>query len=606
MPFTDVPPSYNSSVSRETWTVIAPYISDLCACCLVSRKWHSIFAPFLWGDPASHFGIANDAVYVALTRFKKTLRKARPSVRQLTHTLHLPPALSEIYGGPNATWLREVLEYLPNLQSLIVTKLPFFDHHALTALKPRPKLCSDGERREEDLPFFSLKLLLASNEPNATSQGLAVALPRFPNLVYLDLSYTKPVRDMAVLTSLGRLHDLQALKLRAVGMRDRDAEVLVNAIGNHVRLLDLRDNHLTDMAVRSLMQACFMPSIQNTRGALLNSQQLEDWPVGIPPGPDFFSLDTLRGEELDHDLLKQLTNPLTGRLAFENIPHRGLTHLYISGNMLSVEGLSSLLKSGRLHLLDAGTVDAVKTTLRAELVKSLTGHVNEAQCPGAEKLIPVLASSASKNLTYLRVDHALVTKHTHVFTGLEPRQPAEPGQTGGLPIATELPVGPDSVAEPAEGACYAVEMPTSEPTTYELETAPSEPRYELSGDIIHFVVSPPVGEKPMMLAEDLIDQQPIRGDGPYAPEVQQEPKIDLIAELAKWRTERKAAFEVEMAKYHRLKERQDANKEEEVIPPFVEGYWNGEIRIVKNAIPKGRSGVVDMYGNYFEKGYLYP
>jgi len=38
----------------------------------------------------------------------------------------------------------------------------------------------------------------------------------------------------------------------------------------------------------------------------------------------------------------------------------------------------------------------------------------------------------------------------------------------------------------------------------------------------------------------------------------------------------------------------------------VEGHWQGEIKVVRNAMPKGRTGMVDMYGNYFEKGYLYP
>jgi pectate lyase len=39
---------------------------------------------------------------------------------------------------------------------------------------------------------------------------------------------------------------------------------------------------------------------------------------------------------------------------------------------------------------------------------------------------------------------------------------------------------------------------------------------------------------------------------------------------------------------------------------FVEGHWKGELKVVRNPMPKVRSGVVDMYGNYFEKGYLYP
>ena len=61
----DVPPSYETAVNRDAWNIIAPWIpsSNLCAASLVSRKWHAIFAPFLWGDPASHFGSQNDAVY---------------------------------------------------------------------------------------------------------------------------------------------------------------------------------------------------------------------------------------------------------------------------------------------------------------------------------------------------------------------------------------------------------------------------------------------------------------------------------------------------------------------------------------------------------------
>ena len=65
VPMEDVPPSYESAVNRNAWNIIAPWIpsSDLCSASLVCRKWHTIFAPFLWGNPASHFGTENDAVY---------------------------------------------------------------------------------------------------------------------------------------------------------------------------------------------------------------------------------------------------------------------------------------------------------------------------------------------------------------------------------------------------------------------------------------------------------------------------------------------------------------------------------------------------------------
>jgi hypothetical protein len=529
MPFTDIPPSYDSSISRESWTIVAPYISspDLCACCLVSRKWHGIFVPFLWGDPASHFGLANDAVYIALTRFKRTLRRVRLSVRSLTHTLHLPPALSEIYGGPHASWLRDVLEYLPNLQSLIVTKLPFFDHHSLVALRTTSSAGRLSNEEQVELPTFGLKLLLASSEPNTTWQGLRIALSRFPSLVYLDLSYTKPARDPNVLAALGGLYDLQAFKLRGVGLRDGEAEVLANSIGIRVRLLDIRDNLLTDMAVRSLMQACFLPPDRNLDASRLNTRRVEDWPIGMAPGPDFFSLDTLRGEDLDHELLKQLTNPLTGRLAFEDIPHRGLTHLYIANNQLSVEGLSNLLKSERLHFLDGGSVDVVKTITRTKSLTSATGYVDEVKFPGAEKLIPVLANSASKNLTYLRVDHAVITAKLDAPKAKDllkdsttPKSaPTASEPAGAAPLAAELPSESRNVLEMPAATRYAVEMPVNRDPIFEMDATPMQPRVELPGDIIHFAISPPVGDKPEEQSPVETIKGPIRGEGAYAPEV---------------------------------------------------------------------------------------
>lgn len=60
-----IPPSYKSATDRDAWAIIAGYIpsSDLCAASLVCHRWHDLFMPFLWGDPASHFGTENDAVY---------------------------------------------------------------------------------------------------------------------------------------------------------------------------------------------------------------------------------------------------------------------------------------------------------------------------------------------------------------------------------------------------------------------------------------------------------------------------------------------------------------------------------------------------------------
>jgi hypothetical protein len=61
----DLLPSYESVIAKSPWELIAPYLysSDLCSAALVCQKWHKVFTPQLWGNPASHFGVENDTVY---------------------------------------------------------------------------------------------------------------------------------------------------------------------------------------------------------------------------------------------------------------------------------------------------------------------------------------------------------------------------------------------------------------------------------------------------------------------------------------------------------------------------------------------------------------
>ncbi|PLN84170.1 leucine rich repeat domain protein [Aspergillus taichungensis] len=404
-----IPPSYQSATARDAWSIIARYIPsrDLCAVCLVCRRWHELFVPFLWGDPASHFGTDNDAVYVALTRFRRTLKYARPEVRMLTHTLHLPPALSEIYGGPRPEWLREVLDFLPYLQSLLVSKLPFFDHNAMVALRngSRQGQSPDGAVSQ----VYNVRLLLADREPNTTSVGLAETLLRFQDLVYLDLSYTTPARDQMVLSAMSQLEHLQVLKLRAIGLRDKDAEFLANAIGTRVRYLDLRDNLLTDMSVRSLLQACFQPA--NSPATLDSTVN----PMSSVPGsrPHLLSMKLLESPDLDEQFIKSLTQPLVGHSWVEGLPHVGITHLYLADNQITVEGAAGLLSSSRLHALDVGNVDTVGSLAKGQ--HSLSPSPQEPRdLPGAEKLIPILGSVAKDKLTYLRAHHAICTTEVHL------------------------------------------------------------------------------------------------------------------------------------------------------------------------------------------------
>lgn len=312
----------------------------------------------------------------------------------LTHTLHLPPALSEIYGGPRPDWLRDILDYLPCLQSLIVSKLPFFDHNAMTALKTFPIYGQSAGP-------YNVRLLLADREPNTTSAGLSEALMRFQELIYLDLSYTTSARDNGVLSCLSQLEHLQVLKLRGIGLKDNHAKFLANAIGTRVRFLDLRSNVLTDMAVRSLMQACFLPpSISIVENGSQGGSWTDVSPLTPNPSHHFF-----RRPDLDGEFIETLAHSLTGRSWVENLPHVGITHLYLAENQITVEAVASLLASGRLHSLDVGTVDTAMSLNR----KTRNFSPDYEYFPGSEKLIPILGTIAKENLTYLRAHHAVLT-----------------------------------------------------------------------------------------------------------------------------------------------------------------------------------------------------
>lgn len=380
------------------------------------------------------------------------MKYARLEVRILTHTLHMPPALSEIYDGPRPGWLREVLEYLPCLQSLIVSGLPFFDHNAMMALKGPGGCEKQGE--EVAARTYNIHLLLAEREPNTTSQGLAETLVRFPALIYLDLSYTVPARSHAVLSALSQLEHLQVLKLRGIGLKDNDAEFLANAIGTRVRFLDLRNNYLTDMALRSLLQASFLPAESRGSGQTWVRSSTISQPV-----PDLSSSDFLRRPELDEQFVELLTRPLTGGSWVGNLPHVGITHLYIADNPITVEGVASLLASTRLHALDVGTVDTAESIARGARLASSCSRADNSSFPGAEKLIPILGSCAKDNLAYLRVHHAVVTADAPIrdapLAALLPELPAERahgelGPTGEaeLDFANEVHELPSSKVEP--------------------------------------------------------------------------------------------------------------------------------------------------------------
>lgn len=431
-------PSYESAIDQNPWVLIARYLSSesLCSAALVNRKWHTIMTPELWGKPASHFGVQNDTVYVALTRFKRTLPYARPFVRALTHTLEFPPAHAELYGGPHAEWLRNCLEYLPRLQCLRVNGLPFFDHAALLNLRYSSRWLKRDELNS--FPSYGLRLLDASGCTNATSTGLAEALLHFPDLVSLDLSRTMAAKDDAVLKTLHHLRRLRILNLQGLALKDADFATVAQCIQIRVRSLDICDNNLTDASARLLLEFCLKESPSQVNPGFGPQAPVEG------ARPEAEAIFTEQGSLATH-LRHKLTSGFAGRLAVEEGPNTGITHLYLSNNLVTVEGISGLLRSQRLQVLDIGILPR---TYERPSSHSAARSQGELALPSVSKLTPVLKDYAAHRLQYLRINYELVTEDS-------------PAEIPGSPRA-ELPGSLDVYHVPDSHELEALETPAPE------------------------------------------------------------------------------------------------------------------------------------------------
>ena len=285
---------------------------------------------------------------------------------------------------------------------------------------------------------------------------------------------------------------LQVLKLRRVGLRDTDCEILADVVGIRLRSLDVRDNQLTDESVRTLLDKCFHHT-RDVQEAQRRAHEVdgnnEDWPVGLPR-PDPYVLDQFRGDDVDERFVRRLTQAVVGRMPTEDLPPTGITHLYIANNFVTIEGLASLVKTKNLHVLDAGELDTAKALGRPRTMSSLSSPVAQSfYVPGAEKLTGILETFAAENLTYLRLNHAVltapaVTKEEDLVeldngSAEEQRRPRQSELEGVAVLTPEL--QGDNIR--------AVEVDAAVPI-YELDGASAAPRYELEVDPIQIVVSP--------------------------------------------------------------------------------------------------------------------
>ncbi|KAJ4383919.1 hypothetical protein N0V86_000762 [Didymella sp. IMI 355093] len=340
----------------------------------------------------------------------------------------------------------------------MVNGLPFFDHAALLTLRHASPWWN--AHRRIAFPVFGLRLLDASGCTNATSMGLAEALPHFPDLISLDLSRTPGARSEAVLGKLKFLHSLRVLNLEALGLRDTDFSIVASSIGTRVRSLNVSSNSLTDASARLLLEHCLKEATipeHRTRAPL------------PPVGHSRLSgeVDNYESEDLVGHLRQRLTTGFAGSLAIEESRDLGITHLYLSRNSVTVEGISGLLRSKRLRVLDVGVLPAVLTSSLRRTYKNDQGE-DSMDLPGVAKLTPVLSEFGAAKIRYLRINYQVVTEDAPTEALPSPRAELD-GNMGKYTPTNAHELETPQYQIPAE--LETIQQPTTTPELSSIENA---------------------------------------------------------------------------------------------------------------------------------------
>jgi hypothetical protein len=318
---------------------------------------------------------------------------------------------------------------------------------------------------------YQLRLLDASNCNNLTPQALAGALKLFPGLVYLDLSGTTSARYQDVLSSFAFLPALQILKLQRLWLTDDDVSSLVRIVGRNLRSLDLRQNRITDRGIKELIQ-----------NSIRASSHLPDGRRS-PPRLNTKLQQILESEAQEEHIRRRLTSGFGTDLGIEHSSGQGITHLYVSGNEVSAAGASGLIRCKQLRVIDLG--DIAIELLRPHHPKyELPPEI--VPLPTADNLIPLIENGAD-NVTYLRINHAVVTQ-LHCVKEVKAFEVADTSAHVLPPNVAELGATEWNIHELPEDSRQ--ELPASIPILAELEGSPVE------------VVSPPPAVQSLETQDD--------------------------------------------------------------------------------------------------------
>lgn len=319
-----------------------------------------------------------------LQRFTECVEISLPEARQQVQTLSLtnvaPTFVS--WNSDEAGWLLNLLENLPTLRSLLVHRCVVVNQQVVRCLSYGPIGPLSGAPTPKT---WYLDVLSMTGLLNVTADCLAAALSCFPQLRYLDLSYSKPAGKHQFILQLCEARfilTLKILKLRGVGLSDRSMSSIAMCIGTGLWSLDVGVNNLTDVAIQALLDHCLLPPdyAYNPRSAIHATDRMSD---------------CAQDDEEAHIL----------RRPSDCQRNSGLTHLRIPNNDVSAEAIINLVRASRLVVLDCSREQGlgVHGYYRGETTRDADQAVGVLRQLAEDKFV------SAGSLRYLKINHQLVT-----------------------------------------------------------------------------------------------------------------------------------------------------------------------------------------------------
>lgn len=407
-------PSYEDSRRPNAWPFILRFLDrrDLVTLSQVSRSIQASAQAALWTGPRKHWATHDVTVLDCFHGFLHSLELAASvsgGPHLYTRTLNLSFLGSESlsFTLPKG-WVSNLMPKLPNLRSLIISGTDTFGHESI----------NHTIQVHENLRLLSIRTC-----PNLTSKALSLLLKSVPNLYYLEVSQCPQSKGPNVMQAISELSKLHVLKVPGNKYSDDAVQGLVHRIVSaraesrsvmpqNLRCLDITDNNLSDAIVEGLNRLGeALPSAEEPPP--YDSERLGDIEsspsIASPQGgwSIFLEARLAEGNEKDnfsdeqekvvqqvqeHDFRSPVETGLLGQ---------GLTHLYLSGNNFSAQGVQALMECLPLETLDVGDVQGGR-----DMAASLPNAVPE-EAVSIRVILDTLASSP--RLTSLRINHRIVT-----------------------------------------------------------------------------------------------------------------------------------------------------------------------------------------------------